>query len=101
MKRAEKFSRQSIQDIILDEIGQLREEARHAKEQAIRAAVISAEHTQILRSIEKQTTATNGRLLKVEEKQEKLDDSLTFHRGGLYAAYILICLAISMFVYIR
>lgn len=73
-----KMARKSVQDILLDEITQLREESQ-------KQSTILTRVSTVLDSIETQTTKTNGRVNRLEEQ-------VNFHRGGIVVAYIIIVL---------
>lgn len=79
--------RQTIQDIILGEVSNLRD-LRDGDSKLL------YEVSQTLKSIEKQVTLTNGRVTRLEVGQEKQGNTLSFHRGGLYIAYTLIGVAV-------
>lgn len=72
--------RQSVQDILLEEIKQLREESLKQSTMLTRASTI-------LDAIEQQTTKTNGRVNRLEER-------VNIHRGGIYVAYVIIAVIV-------
>lgn len=72
--------RTSVQDLVLQEMREMREENRATKELLARID----ERTE---SIKDQTQKTNGRVGKLEERAN-------IQRGGLYVAYVAIVLVI-------
>lgn len=77
--------RTSVQDILLQEMREMRDEVRSTKELLARID----ERTE---NISEQTTRTNGRVNRLEERAN-------IQRGGLYVAYVAIVLvAVPLFV---
>jgi len=81
------MARTSIQDILLKEIQQLREDSRTQN-------TLLTEVATTLRDVKEQTTKTNGRVTRAE-------DRLNFQRGGIYVAYVAIGIVIAILTLIK
>ena len=74
-------------DIILEELRILQAEMKE-NNQVLRGVSVT------LSSVEAQTIRTNGRVSELEER-------VSLHRGGLYVAYIIIGVALSVLAIVK
>ena len=92
--RGKKMPRTSIQDILIDEVKELRKDAQTNLHNSQITREMLVEIATTLRDVKEQTTRTNGRVTKAEAR-------LNFQRGGIYVAYIGIGLIIALLTLLK
>lgn len=90
--RGTKMPKTSIQDLLLEEVRQLREDTKQIREEAQKHSNILTRVSTVMDAVEVQTTKTNGRVTRVEAR-------LNIQKGGIFVAYVFIVLiAIPLFI---
>jgi hypothetical protein len=87
MKTDKTMAKTSIQDLLLEEVKELRKDAQESRTLLIEVATT-------LKDVKEQTLKTNGRTSRLEER-------VNIHRGGIYVAYLVITLIIGVLTFIK
>lgn len=88
------MARTSIQDILIDEVKEIRKDAQTNLQNSQMTREMLVEIATTLKEVKVQTEKTNGRVTKVEER-------LNMHRGGIVVAWALVGIAVAIIKYIN